>query len=103
MAQYRQGDVFLEQVEVLPDGAVDVAPENGRLVLAHGEATGHAHTLAMSDGAYYAKGAERFLRIVREEAFLRHEEHAPIGVPPGLYRVRRQREYTPEEIRTVLD
>ena len=37
---------------------------------------------------------ERFLRIVTE-ARLTHEEHAAIALPPGLYRVVRQREYAP--------
>ena len=32
-----------------------------------------------------------------------HEEHLPFIVPPGHYRVSRQREYAPEELRTVAD
>jgi hypothetical protein len=37
---------------------------------------------------------QRFLRI-GTEALLTHEEHAPIQLPAGLYRVVRQREYLP--------
>jgi hypothetical protein len=32
-----------------------------------------------------------------------HEEHRPIELPIGVYRVWQQREYTPTAIRTVLD
>jgi hypothetical protein len=32
-----------------------------------------------------------------------HEEHQPITLEPGIYRVWQQREYTPEAIRRVVD
>jgi hypothetical protein len=32
-----------------------------------------------------------------------HEEHRPITLTSGYYRVWRQREYSPEEIRVVRD
>lgn len=32
-----------------------------------------------------------------------HQEHGPITLPPGNYRVQIQREYSPEEIRNVAD
>ena len=40
----RQGDILLVPVDGLPTGAVSVA-RTGRLVLADGEATGHAHAV----------------------------------------------------------
>jgi hypothetical protein len=36
-------------------------------------------------------------------ATLTHEEHAPVTLTTGYYRVWRQREYSPEEIRVVRD
>lgn len=102
--QFRQGDVLIERVTEIPSNARRVAPENSRIVLAHGEVTGHAHAIAdiehvslveVDDGIRYLD--------VQIEAFLRHEEHAPIEIPPGQYRVTLQREYTPEEIRNVAD
>jgi hypothetical protein len=44
----------------------------------------------------------RFLRIV-STSLLTHEEHRAIPLPPGLYRVARQREYSPDVIRHVAD
>ena len=34
---------------------------------------------------------------------LRHEEHAEITLPAGIYKITRQREYSPEAIRSVCD
>lgn len=36
-------------------------------------------------------------------AVVRHEEHAPIALPAGLYEITIQREYHPEAIRNVAD
>ena len=44
---------------------------------------------------------ERFLRVEREAQVI-HEEHDVIALPPGLYSVRRQREY-PLRPRPVAD
>jgi hypothetical protein len=45
---------------------------------------------------------QRFLRVEAESSLL-HEEHAPVAVPPGNYRVVRQREYAPARPRFVAD
>jgi len=47
-AQARQGDVLLVPVAQIPDGARRVKRERGRVVLAWGEVTGHAHAIASS-------------------------------------------------------
>ena len=106
MDMYRQGDVLIIRCEINDEPAGHQLPlEGGRVILAHGEATGHAHAIPGEDAALYAANdgaAYRHLRVLRPTA-LRHEEHGPISLRPGLYRVIRQREYSPEEIRYVLD
>jgi hypothetical protein len=97
----RQGDVLLEKIdeaelgEALPrDAGCTGAP--GRIVLAYGEVTGHAHAIHEPDAQLFrgkASNADVFLRVVAPVS-LRHEEHSTIAVPPGLYRVRRQREWS---------
>ena len=101
--QFRQGDVLLTRIEELPDGLHPAARAAGRIVLAEGEATGHAH--AVSDaGAELLEGwGTRVLRVVGEPATLLHEEHNAIVLRPGLYLVTRQREYDPDASRTVAD
>jgi hypothetical protein len=92
----RQGDVLLVAVDALPEGAVAVK-RSGRLVLAEGEATGHAHAILERDAREFRVGDERFV-LVRSKAQLIHEEHAAIDLPAGTYRVVIQREYEPAPI-----
>jgi hypothetical protein len=70
--------------------------DHGRIILAEGEATGHAHAVDSPEAALLelAEG-ERYLRV-DAPCDLVHEEHAAIVLDPGLYRVIRQREYGPE-------
>lgn len=103
---FRQGDVLLVPVEakekVTVRGRRPEEPDGGRVVLAYGEVTGHAHALPATDAALFLLGGERLLRVKRPTA-LRHEEHGEIPLRPGLYRVLRQRQYTPQGIVQVAD
>lgn len=94
----RQGDVLLVPVDALPVGVVARPRGPGRLVLAQGEATGHAHVIAEPgcELSVLPVTRERFLSVLAEAGVtLAHEEHGPIAVAPGLYEVHRQREYQP--------
>lgn len=108
MNYYRQGDIAIIPVTgksgPAPKGRVKA--EHGRIVLAYGEVTGHAHALPEAGVELYetAELADRLLRVrSRAGAVLSHEEHAPIHLPEGDYIVRRQREYQPGELRLVAD
>lgn len=109
MRPLRQGDVLLVPVEDVDlHDAKPVAREGGRIVLARGEVTGHVHAIksrsaTLLERAVAGRAAERFLRVTRAKALLGHEEHSEILVPPGLYRVVIQQEYTPEALRNVAD
>jgi hypothetical protein len=99
-ALYRHGDVLVSLVPYLPSDAV----KRPHLVLAEGEVTGHAHRVAdRSTAELWESGADRYLHVVADHARLVHEEHGPIDLPKGVYRVWRQREYSPQEIRVVRD
>lgn len=103
---FRQGDVLIERVAKMPaaKGLKKVLPDaRGRIVLAEGEATGHAHTLHHSTVRdAFASPNELFLRV-GPDAAVTHDEHDSIELDPGIYRVTRQREYSPEAIRNVAD
>lgn len=102
--QYRQGDVLLVKTERqdLP-GATRVPRDEGRIILARGEATGHAHAISAADVELLEVTAgERYLRV-EGLAALTHEEHGAIDLEPGLYRVIRQREYGPGVTEYVRD
>lgn len=99
---YRQGDVLIERVSTKPAGKL-VPREGGRVILAHGEVTGHAHAIASQGAALYRDNGVTTLEITEAMAALKHEEHATIDLPKGIYQVTRQREYSPEAIRNVAD
>lgn len=104
--QYRQGDVFVELIGNLPSGLENIARAKGRVILAHGEVTGHAHAIKDKRAALFRdpKLAAIFMQVTGEApAALEHDEHDTIAIPPGNYQVIRQREYHPEELRNVMD
>lgn len=75
MLIYRQGDVLLVDASYrggMPKDAKPVSAEDRGIVLAHGEATGHAHVIERDTAEYFDAGAERFLRIVENLTPLRH-------------------------------
>lgn len=107
MGMYRQGDVLVVSTEhVLSGAAVSMPRDRGRLVLARGEATGHAHAIHSALAELFQERDGRLYLRVRdgaEEVCLSHEEHDTIVLPPGLYQVVRQREYVPGAFREVAE
>lgn len=103
---YRQGDVLVLRVDSIPAGGKPVERENGRIVLAHGEVTGHSHAIPSRDArftAVVAAGAERRFLDAKKPVKLLHEEHGEIIIARGTYEVVIQREYEPGAIRNVAD
>ena|SRR5258708_31412975 len=96
---WRHGDVIIAVVEAIPPEA----RRSQRMVLAIGEVTGHSHRVEAPEKAeMWEYRGERFLKIGATTRVI-HEEHQPITLEPGIYRVWQQREYTPEAIRRVVD
>src|SRR5947209_9538828 len=101
---YRQGDVLIIPVKFIPANATEpVERESGRVILAHGEATGHAHAIKAEGAALFRdpKLMTIFMKVSGDAVALEHDEHKTITIPSGNYRVIRQREYSPSEIRNV--
>jgi hypothetical protein len=96
-AMYRQGDVLVVAVDEIPRRAKAVDRDRGRVVLAYGEATGHAHAIADPGAVLLQHQGEPYLHVNAARGVqLTHDEHDTIVVPPGDYRVVGQREYAPE-------
>ncbi|MFC9998767.1 hypothetical protein [Nocardia sp. NPDC127526] len=107
---YRQGDVLIVPLAeaAVPERAAKAPSEprdaRGRLVLALGEVTGHAHAVQGPGRLVRETGAfGPFLLHLPEGGRVVHEEHAAIPLPKGWYRVIRQREYVPGSVRIVAD
>jgi hypothetical protein len=105
MKLYRQGDVLVMAVDAIPKNTTPAQLDEGRVILAYGEVTGHCHEV-LGDCEFLVTDldemADRFLRV-EQECQVVHDEHSTILLPPGNYVVRRQVEYMPEAIRNVAD
>lgn len=107
-----QGDVYFTRIAALPPGVRPTQSEHGQVVVTHSE-TGHNHVMVLDREATPAvvmySGDDpliAWLEVNRPTALehLRpHDTHEPILFAPGIYEVRRQREYTPEGFRRVED
>jgi len=104
----RQGDVLIYPCAHTPIAPlVEIAREHGAVVLAHGEVTGHSHQIRATGVRHLRQESNDAYTLLRVpagvRALLEHEEHATIEIPPGDYHVVIQQEYTPEEMRNVVD
>lgn len=107
MKIFRQGDVLIIEAKksLKTSGYTEVPREDGGVVLAHGEVTGHRHQFRDPGVCLLSKEgiSDRVLQIFDATALLVHEEHSTIEVPPGKYVVRIQRQWEGETSRKVED
>jgi hypothetical protein len=88
---YRQGDIlFIQADKSIPTNGT----ASGTLEIAQGEVTGHAHILHAGVIRFLASMGNWLTHLdLPQGGTIRHDEHAPIELPPGAYEIRRQREY----------
>ncbi len=105
---YRQGDVLVEAIETIPEGT---KPAKTKIV-AYGEThgrghviTGDADVLETNDGLFIDVHGVAAIEHLRTESLTWTEEHHPIPLKQGKYKIKIQREYDPYEkiIRQVRD
>ena len=105
-----QGDLLFERVVDVIATAETAA--SGPVVLAEGEETGHRHMVWDRVAFFRDDGLARdipdglyvgHLQVSDGLARVQHEEHAPVELTQGLWRVRRQRELEPKDVRIVRD
>jgi len=103
----RQGDVLVRPAIVT---AVTAVPAAGTPVV-RGENGGNTHTIHAADGPVYCDTGTASTRNLQvaclsvpegSTAYLGHPEHGYMGIGPGDYEIRRQREMA-EEMRMVAD
>ena len=94
----RQGDILFVPVTQIPFG-LKIKED---CVIAEGEKNGHKHVLG---GGILLNDSKigMFIKVEKEEAFVTHNEHAPIILLKGFYQVKRQREYEPGGWRHISD
>lgn len=101
----QQGDVVIESVNSIPGDCNPGQLKQGKIVLAEGETTGHAHRISEVAGVVFKEKDGMFYLENKEELQVQHEEHKTVFIPPGTWRVWRVREYDhfAEEARAVAD
>lgn len=102
-ARYRHGDVVIDLIDAIPAKAARVADN----ILARGDSTGHAHRF---DGngqvmrLVRSGTTELYLRVEKGGGRVLHEEHGPITLTAGEYRVTQKRQFrTKDGWATVQD
>jgi len=93
--QIQQGDVLLQEVTGIPVEATKM-PHEGRIVVARGEKTGHSHVIVSDQATLWSltrEGATDLYLEVCAPATITHDEHKPLPIPAGIYRVGRVKEY----------
>ena len=110
---FAQGDVLFEHVEDVPVSGLEVGrTTDGAVVLAEGEATGHRHAIYDAVTMFRDDGLARdipsglyigHVRVDGDVARVQHDEHSAIELTKGTWRVRRQRELEPRDVRIVSD
>ncbi len=106
--QAAQGDMLITRVESLPEGLTEAEAVHGEHVIAHSE-TGHNHVISEDGVSVFEAANDPFVLYLKVDntTELRHlrsfDTHESLKIAPGLYRVNRQREYTPEGFRRAAD
>jgi hypothetical protein len=109
--QFAQGDVFFERIDALPEGVREAAPEKGRFTVAHSE-SGHNHVVDPTQAILfetsdpfiaYLRIADEHADIVHQRSYDTHETVRLSGGDGAVWKVRRQREYTSESVRSAAD
>ena len=101
-----QGDLNIFSVDEIPEGLSEEKAEKGQHILAHSE-TGHHHVVDGNTVRVFKENDFVSYLDVEKESNVVHlrsfDTHETIQVPPGKYRITRQREYTPEGYRRAAD
>lgn len=93
LRQIRQGDIYLEAVDVKPPAGAAVC---NYVILAEGEITGHAHVVEAPTIVEWSAAEQRYIRVLGDQpGTISHADHdpmpTPVLMPEQTYRVVRQR------------
>lgn len=110
-----QGECRVYKIDAIPDGIATAEPErdsSGAYIISHSE-KGHHHVIGgdvdvIEQTEDVPAGMRVFYAIVRAPTSLKQtaaHAHGEIAMPPGIYKITRDREYNPflEEARAVKD
>jgi len=88
MNQYRQGDVYIIQINKLPKG-LKKKTDN---ILIHSDSTMHDHSLVKGI-VYINKDGKLYADVSEDTQIVHTADHDPIDIPAGKYEIRRQQQH----------
>lgn len=105
-----QGDLLLVRANKVPAGFQKTQADGHKHIVAHSE-TGHHHVIDDVDVEYWTNPKDEMKAYLIVQgiigAQMKHlrsfNTHETILIPPGIFELRRQREYTPQGWRRVED
>ena len=104
-----QGDMMLIRIDVLPSGITPAKAENGAYILTHSESSHHHVVMERPDVKFFSAMDEfrSYLVVENQPAILEHlrshDTHEALEIKPGIYEVRRQREFSPQGWQRAAD
>lgn len=113
----RQGDVLLVPTTKVPSAEAKRVTDQGRVILAYGEVTGHSHQViaaepvTVTDNPDPVAPCELFeepdgtrILVLSRPSVLKHDEHVPAALAGGAaFEVIRQCEWSLDDVRQVAD
>lgn len=104
--QYKhQGDITFAPYEGEIIGKKET--HAGSYIVGYGEATGHHHKVTVADQAdmEIVRVEGGYIMRLKSEGIVEHQEHKPIRLAPGIYRVghEREKDWFSLAVRKVID
>jgi hypothetical protein len=98
-SMHRQGDILF-----IRDDETDLSKATTQTdgIVARGEVTGHTHALETHKAALMLLAGAMYIKAWQDAQVL-HQEHGPVLLEKGTWRVQRQREYRPDGWERVAD
>lgn len=95
--QIRQGDVWVEEIQALPKG-LKIKRDN---VIIHSDSTMHDHSLK-NGKVYVDKQGNLYLEAPKATQVVHTEDHKPLSLPKGVYKIIRQRQLLAKDMTSVV-
>ncbi|MBW2968541.1 hypothetical protein KY314_00275 [Candidatus Woesearchaeota archaeon] len=97
----QQGDILFVPISKTPDKTKSVQPQQGKYILAEGEATGHSHAIKVLDKPHQMvkvlRNAKGLYLKVKSPVDVEHEEHGTQTIPIGDWEVKQINEWNYDE------
>ena len=91
---YQQGDIIIKSCDEIDESK---CKKLKHLILAEGETTGHMHQIISGQAALLNMQGQIFLKIISDEAVLKHKEHKQVTIKKGNYIVHKVVEWDYDE------